>query len=307
MNLLARVFATIGALLALTVWCTAQAWADEPTTTVTLQVPTRATAGVTTVIIEVRPSATQSTEVRIATDADPGAPIITRAEMGSVDLSAVAVDSDHAFDWKVPDAAGVASCGPHPSADTPGCAARTALPVEIAGEQAAQPPTTAQAPTAAETAAQPSTTSGTPAAPITPETPKTAPAENALPPVMYTVQPGDTLSDIALRLYGERTAYLRIAEANVGRIMPDGRQFQDPQLIRPGWTLLIPQPTHAIEDRDGARYYTVQRGDTLVGIAATLLGDAKRWSEIDSANQELQNANPDLIFAGTQIRVPLQQ
>jgi LysM repeat protein len=48
----------------------------------------------------------------------------------------------------------------------------------------------------------------------------------------YTVTPGDTLWDIAERVYGDGTQYTRIAEAN---------GLTNPDLITPGETLVIPQ------------------------------------------------------------------
>jgi nucleoid-associated protein YgaU len=47
----------------------------------------------------------------------------------------------------------------------------------------------------------------------------------------YTVQPGDNLSSIALRLLGNANRYVDIAEAN---------QLSNPSLIRPGQVLRIP-------------------------------------------------------------------
>jgi nucleoid-associated protein YgaU len=49
----------------------------------------------------------------------------------------------------------------------------------------------------------------------------------------YTVQPGDSLSKIALRFYGKASLWPRIFEAN--------RDVLDsPSLIRPGMVLKIP-------------------------------------------------------------------
>ena len=49
----------------------------------------------------------------------------------------------------------------------------------------------------------------------------------------YTVRPGDTLSDIAKRLYGKSRRWTRIYRANQDRI-------DDPNLIFPGQVLIIP-------------------------------------------------------------------
>lgn len=56
----------------------------------------------------------------------------------------------------------------------------------------------------------------------------------------YTVLKGDTLSEIAARRLGDARAWPRIFEASRDLTQPDGRRLRDPNLIIPGWTLLIP-------------------------------------------------------------------
>lgn len=60
--------------------------------------------------------------------------------------------------------------------------------------------------------------------------------------IVYTVQPGDTLSEIALNYYGSggRTSYMKIAEAN---------DLDDPNAIRVGQTLRIPGTTQGPDAR----------------------------------------------------------
>ncbi len=48
----------------------------------------------------------------------------------------------------------------------------------------------------------------------------------------YIVQPGETLSDIALRVYGDNNAWTKIAQAN---------SIADPNNVKEGTTLKIPQ------------------------------------------------------------------
>ena len=50
-----------------------------------------------------------------------------------------------------------------------------------------------------------------------------------------TVESGESLWDIALRVYGDAEQYQRILEANKGKI-------SDPDLIYPGMTLVVPPP-----------------------------------------------------------------
>jgi len=49
----------------------------------------------------------------------------------------------------------------------------------------------------------------------------------------YTVQPGDTLSDIAQQFYGKSSAYMKIFEANRDKL-------DNPDRIKPGQELVIP-------------------------------------------------------------------
>jgi nucleoid-associated protein YgaU len=51
---------------------------------------------------------------------------------------------------------------------------------------------------------------------------------------MYSVQPGDSLSKIAKKFYGNANDWKRIFEANRDRI-------KNPDVIQPGWTLKIPE------------------------------------------------------------------
>ncbi|MBN1876502.1 MAG: LysM peptidoglycan-binding domain-containing protein [Anaerolineae bacterium] len=52
-----------------------------------------------------------------------------------------------------------------------------------------------------------------------------------------------------------------------------------------------------------ARTYIVQPGDSLSKIAEKLYGDASRWSEIFEANKD-QLANPNMIRAGQELKIP---
>ncbi len=95
----------------------------------------------------------------------------------------------------------------------------------------------------------------------------------------YTVQPGDTLWDIARR-----------AGVSLSDLIAANPQIVDPDRIAPGDQVVIP---HA-----GTRTYTVQPGDTLSEIA----------QRFDTSVSALAAANgiadPDLIRAGAVLRVP---
>lgn len=51
-------------------------------------------------------------------------------------------------------------------------------------------------------------------------------------------------------------------------------------------------------------YYVIQKGDTLSGIAKRFYGDANAYPRLFDANREVIK-DPDLIFPGQKIRVPL--
>ena len=53
------------------------------------------------------------------------------------------------------------------------------------------------------------------------------------PPERYTVVAGDSLSKIAKKQYGDASQWKRIFEANRD-------QIKNPDLIQPGWKLVIP-------------------------------------------------------------------
>ncbi|WP_148575320.1 LysM peptidoglycan-binding domain-containing protein [Nocardioides caldifontis] len=65
-------------------------------------------------------------------------------------------------------------------------------------------------------------------------------SEQRTPAEDYIVEAGDTLSEIAEDELGQATLYPSIFEASRGALQPDGGRLTDPDLIRPGWSLTIP-------------------------------------------------------------------
>ena len=133
-------------------------------------------------------------------------------------------------------------------------------------------------------------------------------------PVRHTVQAGDTLWAIAQRYYGTGEEFDRLIQANDGGRMVDGAIFTPAGVIRPGWVLDVPLPAARIEVHEDGRYYVVQRGDTLRGIAARLLGDEERYRELFELNVGTARVgdhgtvlkHPDLIWPDLRLLLPAQ-
>ncbi|CUR54351.1 LysM peptidoglycan-binding domain-containing protein [Nocardioides sp.] len=76
------------------------------------------------------------------------------------------------------------------------------------------------------------------------------------PSETYVVEPGDTLSEIALDELGDPMRYPEIYEASRDTVQNDGTHLEDPDVIRPGWKLTIPgtaprepiEPVEAVPD-----------------------------------------------------------
>lgn len=56
---------------------------------------------------------------------------------------------------------------------------------------------------------------------------------------VYVVQEGDTLYSIAKQECGSGGAVDALAKVNVGRRQPDGKVMKDPNLLQPGWELVL--------------------------------------------------------------------
>lgn len=63
------------------------------------------------------------------------------------------------------------------------------------------------------------------------------------PPASYTVKAGDTLTAVAARFLGDPDRAEEILTASRDTDQSDGQRLTDPDLIRPGWILTLPNPT----------------------------------------------------------------
>ncbi|HZV02796.1 MAG TPA: GH25 family lysozyme [Planctomycetota bacterium] len=129
--------------------------------------------------------------------------------------------------------------------------------------------------------------------------PAPAPTSGGSNPSTYTVQRGDTLSGIAAR-FGVSLAALEAANP----------QITNPNLIYPGQVLNLPgggksatpppsSPPPSSPPPAANKTYTVQKGDTLSGIAARF---GVSLNALEAANPQI--TNPNLIYPGQVITIP---
>lgn len=126
-------------------------------------------------------------------------------------------------------------------------------------------------------------------------------------PEQYTVQAGDHLWNIALKMYGSGYNWVEIAKAN---------NLKNPSLLAKGQVLKLPKVA-VIEVKSGTTVepvasstasitiqgdtYTVVKGDHLWGIAVRAYGDGYKWSDIAKANNI---ARPSYIEVGQVLKLP---
>jgi LysM repeat protein len=126
----------------------------------------------------------------------------------------------------------------------------------------------------------------------------------------YTVQPGDSLWQIAHDHLGDGARYPEIARLNYGAHQPDGRTLTSDHWLHPGWTLTLPPTAAAHPTADPSpAVVVVAPGDTLWDIAQETLGDGSRYDEIAAASTDLQAdgrrlTDADLIRPGWHLTVP---
>lgn len=126
--------------------------------------------------------------------------------------------------------------------------------------------------------------------------PPTPPADTPTPaPRTYTVVRGDSFSSIARDQLGDRARFRELYELNRDRVrsidlLPLGTELRLPP------DAVVPDAPAPGPSAPSLVPYTVQRGDTLSGIAASRLGTVKRMDDI-------LRANPDVIKDKDRLRV----
>jgi len=126
--------------------------------------------------------------------------------------------------------------------------------------------------------------------------------------VRYTVQPDDTMDDVAAR-FG-LPDWRPIMAATRGVPQPIGGPIVDPNVIVPGQILLIPLPCPALRLVGDRALYVVQQGDYLSEIAARFLGDWRLYPQIGDLNRGVHQPDgtaledDNLIQPGWVLRLP---
>jgi nucleoid-associated protein YgaU len=116
--------------------------------------------------------------------------------------------------------------------------------------------------------------------------------------VIYEVRPGDSLWSIAKGTYGDGRQYSEIAKQN--GLAPETRLEIGQKLVLP-----VPQfPTLETKDSD---VVTVRPGDSLWSLAQKHLGSGNRWQELYQLNHRLLGSNPDRIYPGQHLMLPVNR
>lgn len=126
-------------------------------------------------------------------------------------------------------------------------------------------------------------------------------------PIDHVVQRGESLWSIATTHLGSGSRLTEIVELNSKLL--GGR----PGFLRPGWVLKLPAPATAGATASApAGTYTVVRGDTLTGIAARQLGNARAFTSIVELSRDIVQpggrrlTDPNVIDVGWTLRLPGQ-
>jgi len=122
-------------------------------------------------------------------------------------------------------------------------------------------------------------------------------------PRTYVVAAGDTFIGIAEKVYGDKTRWQEIFEAN-------RKQVSDPSRLAVGQRLIIPsvvkselKAEKSLLPSVGSLSHVVQRGDTLYKLAEKYYGDGSHWEDIHAANRKAI-PNPNRLELGQRLVIP---
>jgi len=121
-------------------------------------------------------------------------------------------------------------------------------------------------------------------------------------PNTYVVQPGDTFSSIAIKLYQDELRWADISQAN---------PMVEPTRLKVGQVLRLPGASEKLSDQEpvppgpGAiQTYTIRPGNSLSTVAEKYYGDPTLWRIIYNFNRDKIGENPNAIQAGMTLKVP---
>ena len=113
----------------------------------------------------------------------------------------------------------------------------------------------------------------------------------AAPGATVTVQAGDSPWALAVAHLGDGARWTEIWELNRSLPQPDGRSWEIPEMILPGWELTLPAAPAAGPLVVGPGQIIVQPDDNPWSLAEAHLGDGKRWRELYDANRGRSQAD----------------
>ncbi len=121
---------------------------------------------------------------------------------------------------------------------------------------------------------------------------------------LYTIKPGDTLSDISLAWFGTSVRWQEIVAANPGL---------NPNRMRVGHRITLPaklkaaSPGRAIASAPPKMHtkgtYVVQAGDSLTTIAQEKLGSMRHWRQLWEINRAVIGSDPDALKVGMRLQL----
>lgn len=131
----------------------------------------------------------------------------------------------------------------------------------------------------------------------------TLPQDAKIPQLVHpeqsvTIQPGDTLSEIALEHYGDLEAYHFIAGEASNHVQPDGTMIQDADLIQPGWQFTMPGATAAPSSAPSSESSVPPAASTVPGTQETGAAEAHS-ATIPGASAPSENTQKSSAAAAT--------
>jgi nucleoid-associated protein YgaU len=162
-----------------------------------------------------------------------------------------------------------------------------------------------EAPTPATRLAEPPSRSSSPTAA------SAEPSSGTL--LTYVVQPGDTLSRLAVRFLGSEKYLDQLMAVNPGvdpRRLTVGQKLLVPKhLTKKAPQPVIPKPPEPKKEPPAPkppREYQVQSGDSFTSIAKKLYGDPRKWEALFELNRDLVDGDPRHLRVGQVIRLPAE-